>query len=237
MSQRSEDDAERTACLAISKHLHLCKQGFIVAGVDTGQLRCTVLLKKGTDLSRKALTGLVCENGSDLFQGQCGFGGSVGFGCTPVWGSPLNISARVFATSLTVAAAVRRSLIASSSSLNLPIYVAFFLDLLVFHGSVDFLCQVCCDDDEVEEDINQFLFGGHHLSFGLVHSVHLPEGAVSVLLLTPPNGNGRCVLAEKQKSFLEKFREFFLQDAHCLFEAVGEGLARDTDLPGNGGIT
>jgi len=56
----------------------------------------------------------------------------------------------------------------------LPIYVASFLDLLVFHGSVDFLCQVCCDDDEVEEDINQFLFGGHHLSFGLVHSVSPP---------------------------------------------------------------
>lgn len=57
-----------------------------------------------------------------------------------------------------------------------------------------------------------------------------------MLLLTPPNGNGRCVLAEKQKSFLEKFRELFLQDAHSLFEAVGEGLTGDADLSGNGGI-
>ena len=57
-----------------------------------------------------------------------------------------------------------------------------------------------------------------------------------MLLLTPPNGNGRCVLAEKQKSFLEKFRELFLQDTHSLFEAVGEGLAGDADLPGDGGI-
>lgn len=60
---------------------------------------------------------------------------------------------------------------------------------------------------------------------------------MSVLLLTPPNGNGRGVLAEKQKSFLEKFRELFLQDAHSLFEAVGEGLTGDANLSGNGGIT
>ena len=58
-----------------------------------------------------------------------------------------------------------------------------------------------------------------------------------MLLLTPPNGNGRCVLAEKQKSFLEKFWELFLQDAHRLLEAVGEGLTGDADFPGNGGIT
>lgn len=57
-----------------------------------------------------------------------------------------------------------------------------------------------------------------------------------MLLLTPPNGNGRCVLAEKQKSFLEKFWELFLQDAHSLFEAVGKGLTGDADLLGNGGI-
>lgn len=40
----------------------------------------------------------------------------------------------------------------------------------------------------------------------------------------------------KAEEFLEKFRELLLQDAHSLFEAVGEGLARDADLPGNGGI-
>lgn len=43
-------------------------------------------------------------------------------------------------------------------------------------------------------------------------------------------------MAEKQKSFLEKFWELFLQDAHSLFEAVGEGLTGDANLPGNGGI-
>ena len=57
-----------------------------------------------------------------------------------------------------------------------------------------------------------------------------------MLLLTPPNGNGRFVLAENQNSFLEKFRELLLQDAHGLFEAVGEGLAGDADFSGNGGI-
>ena len=51
-----------------------------------------------------------------------------------------------------------------------------------------------------------------------------------MLLLTPPNGNGRFVLAEEARSFLEKFRELLLQDAHSLFETVGEGLARDAEI-------
>ena len=39
---------------------------------------------------------------------------------------------------------------------------------------INHLLYMLYDDDEVEEDINQFLFGGHHLSFGLVHSVSPP---------------------------------------------------------------
>ena len=57
-----------------------------------------------------------------------------------------------------------------------------------------------------------------------------------MLLLTRPNGNGRCVLADNLESFLEKFRELFFQNGHGLFDAVGEGLSGDADLTGNGGI-
>ena len=80
MSHRSEEDADRTACLfAISQHLRISKQFLVVGGVDLGQLGCTILLEKGADLCGMTLAGLICENGSDLFQSQCRFGGSSRF--------------------------------------------------------------------------------------------------------------------------------------------------------------
>lgn len=102
MSQRSEDDAERTACLPIAKHLRICDQCLVVGRVDAGQLRCAILLKKGTDLSSEAQAGLVRKDGSDLFESQFGFGRrSIVMASSA--GAVLNISARVSATSLIVA--------------------------------------------------------------------------------------------------------------------------------------
>ena len=62
------------------------------------------------------------------------------------------------------------------TSLILPIDGASFLDLLLLDRAVDALCQVCGYDDEIQEDLNQFLFVGHHRVFGLVHPFSPPEG-------------------------------------------------------------
>ena len=99
---------------------------------------------------------------------------------------------------------------------------------------VDFLRQVCCDDDELKQDINQFLFGAHHLVLGLVHTVSPPGRSGIVLLLTPPNGNEKCVSEKTAKLFLEKFWELFLEQFRSLFDAVCIGLSSCTDLIRNG---
>lgn len=131
MSQRSEDDAERTACLvAITQHLRFGNQCLVVDGIDAGQLGCTVLLKQSANFCGMSLSGLVRKDGSDLFEGQFGFSRRsivMGF----VSRSGAEHLCQGVATSLIVAAAVRRSLIASSNSLILPIDVASFLDLLL----------------------------------------------------------------------------------------------------------
>ena len=97
MSHRSEEDADRTACLvAIGQHLRIGKQILIVRRIDAGQLGCTVLLEQSADFGRETQTGLARKNGSDLFQSQLGFyrGGNIiqffirCFFCTyflPVW--------------------------------------------------------------------------------------------------------------------------------------------------------
>ena len=57
-------------------------------------------------------------------------------------------------------------------------------------------------DDEVEEDINQFLFRVHRLVFVLVHSCHLQErgGIVFALSKSPPR---------KRNAFWRRFEKFF----------------------------
>lgn len=50
------------------------------------------------------------------------------------------------------------------------------------------------------------------------------------LLLTPTIADESAVWEKSEKSFLEKFREFFFQDFLRLFNAVSVGLTANTDL-------
>lgn len=74
-----------------------------------------------------------------------------------------------------------------------------FLDLSQFNSVVDAFCQVCCNDDKVQKDINQLLVGVHRLVFRLVHSLSPPVFGSIVLPLTLATGHGIAVWSPKQR--------------------------------------
>ena len=74
-----------------------------------------------------------------------------------------------------------------------------FLDLSQFNSVVDAFCQVCCNDDKVQKDINRFLVGVHRLVFRLVHSLSPPVFGSIVLPLTLATGHGIAVWSPKQR--------------------------------------
>ena len=117
----------------------------------------------------------------------------------------LNISAKEFATSLIVAAAERRSLIARSNSLTLLISVSSFLGLLVFHSSADLTRQTKGYDAELQKQVNQFLFGSRHRISHLVHSFHLHARGGLVVPLTPTPGHQNAVWPKNHKNSFNKF--------------------------------
>nr|DAF19246.1 MAG TPA: hypothetical protein [Caudoviricetes sp.] len=120
-----------------------------------------------------------------------------------------------------------------SSSLILPIDGASFLDLLLLDCLVDFLRQTCGYDDEVQENINQFLLRRHHGVFGFVHSFHLPGRSGVGLLLTLPPADGRCRFSKFREKILENFRELFGEKFLGAFQAVEHRIVPNVEPFGN----